>query len=187
MVGLTGDPRPSLSQIENLTSKGSSSDFGDSEVDAETVKSFSDMAQSSQDGSKHGSEELKNERKTVPGRSSSLGAREHVNKNLGWPLLRRASSANPQYPDTRNMSVVQWVMSLPDRSSQQSPQCSTIKENPFERSISDIVDEGIKGSISSLEELQKELKRLLETNSSGCRWFSREVLKTSTSQFSTGF
>ncbi|BFG42319.1 hypothetical protein CerSpe_285940 [Prunus speciosa] len=184
LPGLTGDPRPSLSQIENLTSKGSSSEFGDFEEDTETVNSFSDMAQSSQDSSKHSSEDLKNEHKRVPCRSTSLGAGEHVGKSLGWPLLRRATSANPQFPAPRDMSVVQWVMSLPDRSPQQSPQCSTIKENPFERGISDIVDEVIKDSCSGLDELPEKLKRLLATNSSGCRWFSHEVLKTSTSQFS---
>ncbi|KAM1483099.1 hypothetical protein TB2_034542 [Malus domestica] len=183
LVGLTEDPRPSLC-FESLTPKGYSSEFGDFEADTETPKS-SDMAESSLDGSKHSCEDTMYEQKRVPWRSTSLGAAEHVVKNLGWPLLRRASSANPQFPATRDMSVVQWVMSLPDRSPQQSPQCTTIKENPFERSVGDIVDESMKDGFSAFDELPERLKHLLQTKSSGCRWFSHELLKASTSQFSS--
>ncbi|TQE00493.1 hypothetical protein C1H46_013919 [Malus baccata] len=183
LPGLTEDPRPSLC-FESLTPKGYSSEFGDFEEDTETPKS-SDMAESSLDGWKHSSEDTMYEQKRVPWRSTSLGAAEHVVKNLGWPLLRKASSANPQFPATRDMSVVQWVMSLPDRSPQQSPQCTTIKENPFERSIGDIVDESMKDGFSAFDEIPERLKHLLQTKSSGCRWFSHELLKASTSQFSS--
>lgn len=178
MVGLAGDDsRPSVSRIDNPIPRGKSqSEFGDSEADTETVKSFSDMAQSSQASPMHSNEDLKKEQKSAHNRSaSSLCVGEPAEKSLGWPL-RRASSSGTHIPGTRNMSVVQWVMNLPDRSPQQSPQCSITKETPFEG--------GIKTSCSALDELPKELKSLLKTNR--CRWFSHEVLKTSTSNFSSG-
>ncbi|KAM1650853.1 hypothetical protein FF1_003488 [Malus domestica] len=184
LVSLTEDPRPSLC-FASLTPKGYSSEFSDFEAHRETPKSPSNMAESSLNGSKHGSEETKNEQKRVPWRSVSLGAAGHVDKNLGWPLLRRANSIDPQLSATRDMSVVQWVMSLPDHSPQQFPRCTTIKENPFERSIGDIVHESMEGSFPAFDELPEGFKHLLETNSSSCRWFSYELLKASTSQFAS--
>ncbi|XP_020248400.1 PTI1-like tyrosine-protein kinase 1 isoform X2 [Asparagus officinalis] len=60
--------------------------------------------------------------------------------------------------DTRNMSVVQWVMNLPDRALFQS---ATV-------------------------ELIKELEIVLRDNSSTCKWFQYEELQISTENFSTG-
>ncbi|KAM5550065.1 protein kinase STUNTED-like [Rosa sericea] len=174
--GLTGDePRLSMSQIYSCSPRGKSqSEFGDSEGDTETVKSFSDKAESSQASPMRGNEDLKKEHKRGRNRSaSSLSIGESAEKCLGWPL-RRASSVSTQIPGTRNMSVVQWVMSLPDRSSQQSPQCSIIRETSF--------GGGIKSTFA-LDALPNELKSLLKTNH--CRWFSHEVLKTATSNFSS--
>ncbi|XP_062025247.1 protein kinase STUNTED-like isoform X1 [Rosa rugosa] len=175
--GLAGDePRPSMSQIYNCIPRGKSqSEFGDSEADTETVKSFSDKAESSQASPMRDNEDLKKEHKRARNRSaSSLSIGESAEKCLGWPL-RRASSVSKQIPGTRNMSVVQWVMSLPDRSPQQSPQCSIIRETSFEG--------GIKSTSDDLDALPNELKSLLKTNR--CRWFSHEVLKTATSNFSS--
>ncbi|XP_072955095.1 protein kinase STUNTED-like [Typha angustifolia] len=79
-------------------------------------------------------------------------------QRLGWPLLRRASSIEtPKGEEVRKLSVVQWVMNLPSRSSPSStPQ----------------------------GELINELKHILEANSSSCKWFRYEELHTSTNQFS---
>nr|XP_011457943.1 PREDICTED: receptor-like cytosolic serine/threonine-protein kinase RBK1 isoform X3 [Fragaria vesca subsp. vesca] len=176
MVGLAVDEsRPSMSQIYNsLPRIKSQSEFGDSEAETETDKSFSDKAQSSQASSMCGNEDLKKENKRAHNRSaSSLSIGESAEKCLGWPL-RRASSMSTQIPGTRNISVVQWVMSLPDRSPQQSPRFSIIRETSFEGGIE---------STSALDELPNELKSLLETNR--CRWFSHEVLKTATTNFSS--
>lgn len=201
MLGLTGDPKPSL------TARESPSEFGDSEAETETVRSISETTPTSQESfffgkcsqdssssSGRGSEDLKNEffslvreHKRGTSRSTSLlSGGEATEQKLGWPLLRRAHSLTPlQSPRARNLSVVQWVMSLPDRSPQLSPHCSTILESPLERQINDI--HGVKSHLSSSGELPEGLENLVKTNSSGCKWFSLEILKSSTSQFSSGF
>ncbi|WOL05942.1 putative receptor-like serine/threonine-protein kinase [Canna indica] len=81
---------------------------------------------------------------------------------LGWPLLRRRALEQLQLPkeaDARKMSVVQWVMNLPNRSvSLHRPQL----------------------------DLTKELKTIIINNNSNCRWFPYDELHTSTNQFSSG-
>lgn len=136
--GLIGDLKPSFSLIQVPTSKECQSEFGDSEAESEI--SISKVVQNSID------EDLKDEvfnhahkGNELSLRSTSLYAGDpSEQRQLGWPLLRRASSSIPQAPHARNMSVVQWVMSLPDRSPQLSPQCSTIEESPLEGDISEI-------------------------------------------------
>lgn len=205
MLGLSGDPKPSL------ITRDSQSEFGDSEAETETetVRSISETTPTSQDSSflgkcsqdsssssGHGSEDLRNEffslvheQKRVISRSTSLLSEgDATEQKLGWPLLRKSHSRiPPQSPRTRKLSVVQWVMSLPDRSPQLSPHCSTIRESPLEREISDIENDSVKSNLSSLGEVLEGLENLLKTNTSGCKWFSLEVLKTSTSHFSSGF
>ena len=186
IAGLKGDPKPNFSVIQAPTSKECQSEFGDSEAESEI--SPSKVVQNSID------EDLKDEvcnhackSNQLSLRSTSLYAGDpSEQRQLGWPLLRRASSSIPQALHGRNMSVVQWVMSLPDRSPQLSPQCSTIEESPFEGDINDILDESTKTGVSALFELPKGLEHLLKTDSSVCKWFSHEVLKTSTSHFSSG-
>jgi hypothetical protein len=174
--GLKGDPKPNFSVIQAPTSKECQSEFGDSEAESEI--SPSKAVQNSID------EDLKDEVCNHACKSNQLSFRSNSEqRQLGWPLLRRASSSAPR---GRNMSVVQWVMSLPDRSPQLSPQCSTIEESPFEGDINDILDESTKTGVSALFELPKGLEHLLKTDSSVCKWFSHEVLKTSTSHFSSG-
>ncbi|XP_062176496.1 protein kinase STUNTED-like isoform X3 [Alnus glutinosa] len=185
LPGLKGDLKPSFSLIQVPTSKECQSEFGDSEAESEI--SISKVVQNSID------EDLKDEvfnhackSNELSLMSTSIYARDPSEQRpLGWPLLRRASSSIPQAPRTRNLSVVQWVMSLPDRSPQLSPQCSTIEESPLEGDISEILDESIKTGVSASFELPKGLEHLLKTDSSVCKWFSHEVLKTSTSQFSS--
>ena len=83
---------------------------------------------------------------TDNGSSSSL-------LTLGWPLQRRVVADN----EARKISVVQWVMRLPSRSS----------------------------SVSI--DLYKELQFLFTTKSCSCKWFRIEELHSVTNQFSTGF
>uniref|UniRef100_A0A2N9IRX2 Protein kinase domain-containing protein n=1 Tax=Fagus sylvatica TaxID=28930 RepID=A0A2N9IRX2_FAGSY len=159
---LQGDPKPSFNPIKFPILEECKSEFGGSE--AETVASISESVYNSSDVSEPNRLYL---------RSNSLYTRDPLEQKPGWPLLRRATSSIQQRPLARNMSVVRWVMSLPDRSPQLSPQCSTITESPFE-SESGSLDESPKNRLSTFSELPK-----------GCKWFSHEVLKTSTSQFSS--
>ncbi|KAK8945973.1 Proline-rich receptor-like protein kinase PERK13 [Platanthera guangdongensis] len=79
----------------------------------------------------------------------------------GWPLLRRAMAANVEASkerEARKMSVIHWVMNLPDRSSA--------------------------AASGSQQELVKNLKMVLKLNSSSCKFFEYEELQNSTNYFS---
>lgn len=58
------------------------------------------------------------EKRKISGRSVSLPSIDiFVDQKPGWPLLKRATSRTPQvhHWHTRKVSVVHWVMSLPER------------------------------------------------------------------------
>ncbi|KAJ6840046.1 receptor-like cytosolic serine/threonine-protein kinase RBK1 [Iris pallida] len=95
--------------------------------------------------------------------SITLLVRRLPEPNVGWPLLRRAIRANAEplkEAEPHNMSVVQWVMNLPDRSTTCTPSAAPT-------------------------DLIKDLEAILRKNSSTCRWFQHEELQSSTNQFST--
>ncbi|KAK7404382.1 hypothetical protein VNO78_05242 [Psophocarpus tetragonolobus] len=175
--GLILDPRPSLTTtIENLSDKVIQSAFGDSIV--ETEESTHKNSLELKEEEFNGSERSKS-------RSISMFGGDFAEQKLGWPLLRRANSGMSQTLHARDMSVVQWVMTLPDRSPRKTSPSSSIEENPFERVISDIDDEISKISSPSSIELPNGLEEMLNVNSLNCNWFSLEVLKSCTSQFSS--
>ncbi|KAL6525978.1 hypothetical protein OROHE_015502 [Orobanche hederae] len=93
--------------------------------------------------------------------SISLPAEDFTKQRPGWPLLQTASSLTQEALEARNMSVVQWVMTLPNRS------------RPSDISESD-------------SELPKDLEIIFMRNSAGCKVFSHDVLKNSTYMFSSG-
>lgn len=173
-IGLKEDAKPSLAQSE----------LGDSDVETETVASFSKTTRNSRDSPTHGGEDSRSD--SFISRSDSLLSTDYcsMDNKPGWPLLRRANLVAPQMPKARNESVVQWVMNLPDRSPLHPLQCSTILENSnMETEISD----STKIRLSAFGEAPEGLKKLLQTSSFGCNyWFSLDVLKTSTCQFSSG-
>lgn len=171
------DPRPSFKE-----SCSSGSIFGDSE--AETEKSSLEVVHRMKDRTTISSGGLKDnlclvhDLKKISTRSVSLFTGESPTKQRsGWPLLAKSSnSINPQAMEARKLSVVQWVMSLPDRTPPQTPQSSSETENPL----------GSNNSSPSVDcELLKDLELVLNTNPSGCRWFSHEVLRNAASQFAS--
>lgn len=95
------------------------------------------------------------------------GGERTAEQRLGWPLLRRplpaadgAVQPPPKDDGPRKQSVVQWVMSLPRRSSPSTspePQAGLVAE----------------------------LKRMLDAVPSRCRWFRYEELYDSTNHFSS--
>ncbi|GER50245.1 kinase family protein [Striga asiatica] len=89
--------------------------------------------------------------------SISLPAEDFMKHRPGWPLLQTASSLTQEALEARKMSLVKWVMTLPHRS------------------FSDISEAG----------LHKDLETVLLKNSAGCKVFSYDVLKISTSEFSS--
>lgn len=100
------------------------------------------------------------EKRRVSGRSLSLPSVEVVDQKPGWPLLRTTTLAPPVVQhQTRKISVVNWVMSLPER----------FPHHPNHTSQPSFCD-------SQLKDILKEINR----------WFSYDVLKTATSDFSSG-
>lgn len=88
--------------------------------------------------------------------------------SAGWPLLHTTiPPISPRTSEARKMSVVQWVMSLPNRSQLDSPRSSSEPENSPKH-----------------VELMQGLMRLLQRNSSDCKWFKYDTLRACTSQFS---
>lgn len=162
------------------TSRETQSEFADSES-SDMERASSVVLQSYEEGS-----DICLERKKGSRRSNSLFVGDASQQRPGWPLLRRTNSVIPQAPNERKMSVVQWVMSLPDRSPPQTPICPGRKDSPLGGEIGDFRNKSNQNRPSSWVELPKELE-ILRTKSSDCRWFSHEVLKAATSQFSSGF
>uniref|UniRef100_A0A5B6Z291 Putative proline-rich receptor-like protein kinase PERK4 isoform X1 n=1 Tax=Davidia involucrata TaxID=16924 RepID=A0A5B6Z291_DAVIN len=188
--GIEGDPRPSFYLIGNPTLKDDRSEFGESEISEIARHSHEhDVVQSFQDGSKDGSGESKDDnfrlvkrRETLSLSSISLFSEDLAEQRPGWPLLR---TVTPQTLETRKLSVVQWVMSLPDRSSSPETPQSKAGSSSSETGSPFGIDESDKNSLSKGSELPDNLELLLKINSSGCKWFSHHVMRTSTSQFSS--
>ncbi|KAL0643452.1 hypothetical protein Bca4012_041742 [Brassica carinata] len=96
------------------------------------------------------------EKRRVSGRSLSLPHVDVMDQKPGWPLLRTTTLATPVVQhQTRKVSVVNWVMSLPERFPNLTSQ----------QSFCD----------SQLKDILKEINK----------WFSYDVLKTATSDFSS--
>ncbi|PON57800.1 Phosphorylase kinase, gamma catalytic subunit [Parasponia andersonii] len=177
LSGPQADPKPSLS-----TAKETPSEFADSEAETETVISICETNRSNDFVS------LVHQERRALSRSDSLLSTDSISmdQKLGWPLLRRANSGVPPTPKARNISVVQWVMSLPERSPLQYLHCSTIVENTsLEIELNDFDNHSIKIRLSDFSEIPEGLESLFQTSSFGCKWFSLGDLKTSTSQFSS--
>lgn len=102
----------------------------------------------------------------------------------GWPLLRRAVSANVEtvtVSKARTMSVVQWAMNLPDRSLPTSPLSGVglnDSQDPFGRELLQSFENGCRNF--------EGLVALLANRPSNCRWFTYHELQTCTHFFATG-
>ncbi|KAJ0252155.1 Protein kinase superfamily protein [Hirschfeldia incana] len=104
---------------------------------------------------------MSEEKRKISGRSVSLPSINILlDEKPGWPFLRIATLETPevQHWHTRNVSVVNWVMSLPDRFPDHQQNLNS--ETSF---------------------VKKQLKDILIDNN---KWFSYNVLKTATSDFS---
>ncbi|XP_048234219.1 protein kinase STUNTED isoform X2 [Ricinus communis] len=183
LPGFCEDPKPSV--IECQLSDEVRTEFGDSEVDTD-ISSFEVLTI---DGSEDSRDEVPclppsfaNESKR---RSTSHFRGDILDQRPGWPLLRRASSVRAETLQARELSVVQWAMNLPIRSSLKHPLGSFI-ERASEGERSDILEESSSNSSYASGELQNGLEILLKAHSSNCKWFSYEVLKTATSKFCSG-
>lgn len=128
-------------------SDGFSDKESESKSEESTIKS-GDLARTGQ------------EKRKISGRSLSLPSVEVMDQKPGWPLLRTTTLVTPVVQhQARKISVVNWVMSLPER----------FPHHPNMTSQSSFCDK-------QLKDILKEINR----------WFSYDVLKTATSDFSSG-
>ncbi|KAL0334577.1 UNVERIFIED_CONTAM: Receptor-like cytosolic serine/threonine-protein kinase RBK2 [Sesamum radiatum] len=182
------DPKPSFCMSDNLAFRDNHSEFGESEI--------SEMSRFSFDG-RDGNISSKDDIISSVGshkRGSlsliSLPAEDFTKQRPGWPLLQTASSINQQALEARKMSVVQWVMTLPHRSSSDISESNSLTSSKTDDSL-----EGENGKVfetiaidklASQQDLLKDLELILLRNPVGCKLFSHDVLKISTSEFSSG-
>uniref|UniRef100_A0A164V5B2 Protein kinase domain-containing protein n=1 Tax=Daucus carota subsp. sativus TaxID=79200 RepID=A0A164V5B2_DAUCS len=174
-----GDPRPSFGSSGTPSCKDSGFGFDESET-PDTIKSGWTKDEQLCSFDMH-------EKST----SSVSVSSDSLQQLPGWPLLRAVSKVSPPIHETREMSVVQWVMNLPSRSSPGTPGSSSSLDstsseiflgkqsnNSANKDQTDVTSKGIYELPEAIE--------ILKTNSSGCKWLSYEVLETSTSQYSSG-
>lgn len=191
MTGSFGDPKPSLYLERISTLKDCESEFGESEI-SETGR-FSCEVTRTLERWTNGTQNVKEENTSPSGKhkkgSLSLGSISFPTEDCaadttpGWPLLQTASSLNEPAKVVRKMSVVQWVMTLPNRSMLDSPKSnSSPKENQNAF--------GTENSYSIMDCIEKESASVcnqLIKDSFGCKWFSYDVLRSLTSNFSSGW
>lgn len=164
------DPRHSFDETGNSTIEESDSEFNDFEL-PEIEKPEEKQGDSKGDLKDDKFSPLHEHKKVSP-LIDEISEQRH-----GWPLLRRGNLVAQKLDEARKMSVVQWVMSLPDRSPPETPQAN---KDSFCLSKAVSVN-----GFSAWGEVPKELELLLRTNSFELKWFSRDLLESSTSHFSS--
>ncbi|CDP14559.1 unnamed protein product [Coffea canephora] len=172
--GSQGDPKPSLYLNGNPTCTECPSEFGDSEI-SDLGRLSHEVCQSSECGCTEADRYPRDEsvisptqrRKRSSLSSISLPVEDFTQQRPGWPLLQTASAITQPSVEARKMTVVQWVMSLPNRSLLEIPQNAL----------------GRTDNVSVSAQPPSDLELLLSTKSPGCKLFSHETLKSATSQF----
>lgn len=184
------DPRPSFYLIGNSNLKDTQSEFCYSEA--------SEMG-------RHSSEEIKSlkdeeldpfELRKKALSSVSVVIEDFAHQRPGWPLLRANTVLTPSAMEARKMSVVKWVMNLPNRSTPGTPRTpssnseispkSMASDSRSESSLFTNTSNESGTPIDKSHELPEILNLLLKTNPSRCQWFGFDLLRASTSNFSSG-
>lgn len=186
MPGRGSDPKPSF--YDTLSLKDNRSEFGESEI--------SEMSRISLDGR----ENINSKDDVISPierhikssfRSISLPAEDFTKQRPGWPLLQTTSSVNQLSQEARKMSVVKWVMTLPNRASSSdasesnSPMsCKT--EDSLEIFSPKLAEMSAISEVANTQALPKDLELILMRNPVGCKIFSHDFLKMSTNEFCSG-
>ncbi|GJS86198.1 putative proline-rich receptor-like protein kinase PERK11 [Tanacetum coccineum] len=196
LSGSMRDPRPSFYLIGNSHLKDTQSEFCESEASdmgrhcSEEVRSLKEEVQSLKEEDLNPFELRKKALSSV-----SVVIEDFAHQRPGWPLLRASSVLTPSAMEARKMSVVKWVMNLPNRSAPGTPR------TPSSSSSTDISPKSL-GSDSRSEcsiftnttfesntpkshEVPEILNLLLKTNPSRCQWIGFDLLKASTSHFAS--
>lgn len=182
------DPKPSFYVNDNLSFKDNHSEFGESEISE--MSRFSFDARNGNISSRDDVVSPIWRHKKGSLSSISLPAEDFTRQRPGWPLLQTASSITQLSQEARKMSVVQWVMTLPHRSlsdvSESNSPTSYKTDDSLEGENGKVAEMNTISKLASWQELPKDLKLILMRNSVGCKVFSHDFLKLSTSNFSSG-
>ncbi|KAJ4836705.1 hypothetical protein Tsubulata_049553, partial [Turnera subulata] len=133
--------------------------------------------------SSDGEDEMLGNMQEVSSSLSSITTEESILLRPGWPLLRKEV-------EVEELSVVQWVMSLPNRSKEATGSSQiNISTNEGEKLVSN-ESSGFeyrlnKSCSAAPRKLETKLELVLKLFSSGCKLFSYEELKSATNQFSS--
>lgn len=188
--GSFGDPKPSLYLERNSISGDCQSEFGESDISE--MGRFSCEVTRTLERWTNGTQSIKEETTSPSGKhmkgslslgSVSLPTEDFAADTPGWPLLQTTSSINAPAKVVKKMSVVQWVMTLPNRSMLDSPKSNS--SSPKENQNAFGMDYNEKESASVCNQLIKDLHLILQANSSGCKWFNYDLLRSLTSNFSS--
>ncbi|KAH6777058.1 hypothetical protein C2S51_008370 [Perilla frutescens var. frutescens] len=185
LEGAVLDPKPSFYGNDSISVRDNISEFGESEISEMSRFSFD-----ARDGNISSRDDVISPvfgmHKRGSLRSISLPAADFTKQRPGWPLLQTTSSVTQIGVEARNMSVVQWVMTLPRRP---LSDVSSESSSPMSCKTDDSLEGGGMSRSSkgaSLQELPKDLELILISNPVGCRVFSLDFLKISTCDFSSG-
>nr|XP_043624065.1 proline-rich receptor-like protein kinase PERK3 [Erigeron canadensis] len=188
LSGSMRDPRPSFYLIGNSHMKETQSEFCESEI--------SDMG-------RHSSEEVQSLKEEDLGpfelrkkalSSVSVVIEDFAHQRPGWPLLRANSVLTPSAMEARKMSVVKWVMNLPNRSTPGTPRtpsssCSEISPKSLgsdtRSECSIFTNTSNESNTPKSHELPEILNLLLKTNPSRCQWIGFDLLIASTTHFAS--
>ncbi|KAK1419342.1 hypothetical protein QVD17_28508 [Tagetes erecta] len=180
------DPKPSFYLIGNTNLKDTQSEFCESEA--------SDMGSHSYEGV----QSLKNgdicpfEARKKALSSVSVVLEDFAHQRPGWPLLRANSVLTPSAREARKMSVVKWVMNLPNRSAPGTPRTTSSSSNEVSpkslgsdarSECSIFTNTSTESNTPKSHELPEILNLLLKTNPSRCQWIGFDLLKASTVNF----
>ncbi|KAG5547728.1 hypothetical protein RHGRI_013426 [Rhododendron griersonianum] len=167
--GHEGDPRQSFVLSRNLALTDTRSEFGDSEASEIARHSLDNFSPLRKD-------------KALSTSSFSFASNDFGEQRSGWPLL---SAVSPPAEEASKMSVVKWVIRLPNRSPPRSPLSKEGGFSPMTPIETGSPFSPQSNSSTDTSELLENLEKLFLKNSSGCKWFSYDVMKTSTSEFSS--
>ncbi|KAF5786284.1 putative protein kinase RLK-Pelle-RLCK-VI family [Helianthus annuus] len=179
------DPKPSFYLIGNTHLKDTQSEFCESEA--------SDMGRHSVEGAQNGDINSFELRKKALS-SVSVVIEDFAHQRPGWPLLRANGVLTPSAREARKMSVVKWVMNLPNRSAPGTPRTTSSSSTEVSpkslgsdsrSECSIFTNTSNESNTPKSHELPEILNLLLKTNSSRCQWIGFDLLKASTSHFAS--
>ncbi|XP_076894861.1 protein kinase STUNTED-like [Bidens hawaiensis] len=188
LSGSMRDPRPSFYIIKSSQLKDTQSEFCESEA-SEMGRDSSEWARNSKVDEDQGP--FDSRKKALS--SVSVALEDFAHQRPGWPLLRANTMLTPSALEARKMTVVKWVMNLPNRAAApgtppdrtHSSSSSEISPKSSRSECSMFTDTSNESNTPKRDELHEILNHLVKANSSRCKWIGFDVLKASTSGFAS--